>query len=181
MSRLLACASNYLGRTAVVLDNNAFSYETVLSAADAIRSDLTRKLRNPASAPSPSTSPTASAGTRTAATAPPRVGLYAAPGPEYLAATWAVWQAGGIVVPLATSHPPSELSYVCQDAGVSAVRPSSPRPGIPAGHHSTPAGCRTAAATAAEGHCYWSCSRGRQRHWQRQRTGVRDRSAAAAA
>jgi non-ribosomal peptide synthetase component F len=54
-------------------------------------------------------------------TTPPRVGLYAAPGAEYLAGTLAIWQAGGIVVPLATSHPQRELEYVLQDAGISAV------------------------------------------------------------
>lgn len=53
--------------------------------------------------------------------APPRIGLYAAPGAEYVAGTLAIWQAGGIVVPLATSHPQRELAYVLQDAGISAV------------------------------------------------------------
>ncbi|EFJ50094.1 hypothetical protein VOLCADRAFT_104041 [Volvox carteri f. nagariensis] len=90
------------------------SYESILIAADAISVELCKKLRNPAKTASGSVSDTV-------LDTPPRVGLYAAPGPEYLAATWAVWQAGGIVVPLATSHPPPELSYVCQDAGVSAV------------------------------------------------------------
>ncbi len=52
---------------------------------------------------------------------PPRIGLYAAPGAEYVAGTFAIWQAGGIVVPLATSHPKKELEYVIQDAGISAV------------------------------------------------------------
>lgn len=51
----------------------------------------------------------------------PRIGLVAAPGPEYVAATWAIWQAGGIAVPLATSHPARELQYVLEDAGISQV------------------------------------------------------------
>ncbi len=37
------------------------------------------------------------------------------------AGTLGIWQAGGIAVPLATSHPPPELDYVLQDAGLSAV------------------------------------------------------------
>jgi malonyl-CoA/methylmalonyl-CoA synthetase len=52
----------------------------------------------------------------------PRLGVYAAPGPHYVAATWATWLAGGIAVPLAVSHPPHELEYVMRDAGISAVR-----------------------------------------------------------
>jgi malonyl-CoA/methylmalonyl-CoA synthetase len=32
-----------------------------------------------------------------------------------------VWKSGGIVVPLATSHPPRELSYVLADAGIKTV------------------------------------------------------------
>ncbi|KAG2443494.1 hypothetical protein HXX76_001847 [Chlamydomonas incerta] len=107
MSKLLARASKNVGRTAVISNKQAFSYDQLLHAAEAIRADLAKKLVTAKSGAAPS--------------APPRVGLYAAPGPEYLAATWAVWQAGGIVVPLATSHPPPELSYVCGDAGVAAI------------------------------------------------------------
>ncbi|GIL63407.1 hypothetical protein Vafri_17443 [Volvox africanus] len=113
MSKLLARAGRNLGRTAIVSNKQIYSYDNLLTAADAINSELSKKLRNPASR--------ANVGATDVPDRPPRVGLYAAPGPEYLAATWAVWQAGGIVVPLATSHPPPELSYVCQDAGLSAV------------------------------------------------------------
>jgi acyl-CoA synthetase (AMP-forming)/AMP-acid ligase II len=52
----------------------------------------------------------------------PRVGIYAEPGMQYVAATWATWMAGGVAVPLAVSHPPHELDYVIRDAGISAVR-----------------------------------------------------------
>lgn len=52
----------------------------------------------------------------------PRIGVYAEPGAGYVAATWASWMAGGIAVPLAVSHPPQELQYVLEDAGVSRVR-----------------------------------------------------------
>ncbi|GIL75510.1 hypothetical protein Vretifemale_5226 [Volvox reticuliferus] len=113
MSKLLARASRSLGRPAIVSNKQIYSYENLLTAAEVISAELGKKLRNSAVRAKPN-------GTGVP-DRPPRVGLYAAPGPEYLAATWAVWQAGGIVVPLATSHPPPELSYVCQDAGVSAV------------------------------------------------------------
>lgn len=51
----------------------------------------------------------------------PRIGVYAEPGFGYVAGTWAAWLAGGVAVPLATSHPAAELDYVLRDAGVSAV------------------------------------------------------------
>eukprot|EP00879_Flechtneria_rotunda_P026757 GHRR01028580.1.p1 GENE.GHRR01028580.1~~GHRR01028580.1.p1 ORF type:complete len:272 (+),score=74.94 GHRR01028580.1:288-1103(+) len=51
----------------------------------------------------------------------PRVGIYAEPGPHYVAATWATWLSGGIAVPLAVTHPPHELDYVIRDAGISLV------------------------------------------------------------
>jgi acyl-CoA synthetase (AMP-forming)/AMP-acid ligase II len=54
----------------------------------------------------------------------PRVGIYAEPGMQYAAATWATWMAGGVAVPLAVSHPPHELDYVIRDAGISAVSSS---------------------------------------------------------
>jgi len=52
----------------------------------------------------------------------PRVGIYFKPGVEYVAATWATWMAGGIVVPLATSHTETELQHVIEDAGIRVVR-----------------------------------------------------------
>jgi len=52
---------------------------------------------------------------------PPRIGLYATPGVEYAVGTLAIWQSGGIAVPLGTSFPPAELSYLFQDAGIGLV------------------------------------------------------------
>ena len=50
-----------------------------------------------------------------------RVALIAPAGFAYVAAQWGIWRAGGVVVPLATSHPPAELEYTIHDADVSAV------------------------------------------------------------
>ena len=38
------------------------------------------------------------------------------PGNDYVIAQWAIWRAGGIAVPLCTTHPPPELEYVIDDA-----------------------------------------------------------------
>jgi malonyl-CoA/methylmalonyl-CoA synthetase len=40
---------------------------------------------------------------------------------EYVAVQWGVWRAGGLGVPLATSHPPAELAFVLEDADPEAV------------------------------------------------------------
>ena len=43
------------------------------------------------------------------------------PGWDYVVALWAIWRAGGIAVPMATSHPPNELAYVLDDADPEVV------------------------------------------------------------
>ena len=50
-----------------------------------------------------------------------RVAFRVAPGFEYAAVQRGIWRAGGVAVPLATSHPPPELDYVIRDSGASVV------------------------------------------------------------
>ncbi|MGH7504239.1 MAG: acyl-CoA synthetase, partial [Longimicrobiales bacterium] len=50
-----------------------------------------------------------------------RVAFLVAPGVTHVAVLWGIWRAGGIAVPLATSHPPAELAYVLRDAGADVV------------------------------------------------------------
>lgn len=50
-----------------------------------------------------------------------RVCYLVPPGWHYTAVQWSVWRAGGLGVPLATSHPPAELAYVLDDADPEAV------------------------------------------------------------
>ncbi len=45
-----------------------------------------------------------------------RVCFLVPPGWDYAAVQWGIWRAGGVAVPLATSHPPAELAYVLDDA-----------------------------------------------------------------
>jgi malonyl-CoA/methylmalonyl-CoA synthetase len=59
---------------------------------------------------------------------------------SYVAVQWGVWRAGGIAVPLATSHPPAEWEYVLRDASAEvavaapdfadALRPAAERVGV---------------------------------------------------
>jgi malonyl-CoA/methylmalonyl-CoA synthetase len=50
-----------------------------------------------------------------------RVAFLIPPGFEHVVVQWGIWRAGGIAVPLATSHPASELEYVIADSGASIV------------------------------------------------------------
>jgi malonyl-CoA/methylmalonyl-CoA synthetase len=50
-----------------------------------------------------------------------RVAFFVSPSFAYAAVQRGVWRAGGVAVPLATSHPPPELEYVIRDAGASVV------------------------------------------------------------
>ena len=50
-----------------------------------------------------------------------RVALLIEPGAGWVVATWAIWRAGGHVVPLALSHPEPELEHVLTDSDVSAI------------------------------------------------------------
>ncbi|KAL6755300.1 hypothetical protein V8C86DRAFT_2678839 [Haematococcus lacustris] len=97
---LLRRASLRLSRPAIVHQGKTVSYGELASAAERLSGKMSVEL---------------------AGRQQPRIGLHAAPGPEYAIATLAIWQCGGIAVPLATSHPASELSYVLQDAGVTMV------------------------------------------------------------
>ena len=50
-----------------------------------------------------------------------RVALLLPPSVDYVVAQWAVWRAGGVVVPLCITHPAPELAHVIDDAAVSSV------------------------------------------------------------
>ena len=45
-----------------------------------------------------------------------RIAFLVAPSFDYVRLQWGIWMAGGIAVPLCTSHPPPELDYVLADA-----------------------------------------------------------------
>jgi malonyl-CoA/methylmalonyl-CoA synthetase len=50
-----------------------------------------------------------------------RVAFLVPAGARYAAIQWGIWRAGGIAVPLATSHPPAELDYAIRDSGAEVV------------------------------------------------------------
>jgi malonyl-CoA/methylmalonyl-CoA synthetase len=50
-----------------------------------------------------------------------RIGYMVGPGFEYIACQWAIWQAGGVAVPLCISHPLPAISYTLANSQTSTV------------------------------------------------------------
>jgi malonyl-CoA/methylmalonyl-CoA synthetase len=50
-----------------------------------------------------------------------RVAFMVSPGFAYVQTQWAIWQAGGVAVPLCITYPPPSLQYVIEDTGASIV------------------------------------------------------------
>ncbi|MEQ9425625.1 MAG: acyl-CoA synthetase [Cyclobacteriaceae bacterium] len=50
-----------------------------------------------------------------------RVGFLVAPGFDYVKVQWGIWKAGGIAVPLSTTHPSEALQHVIDDAQISLL------------------------------------------------------------
>jgi malonyl-CoA/methylmalonyl-CoA synthetase len=65
-----------------------------------------------------------------------RVAFLVPPSFAYVAVQRGIWRAGGVAVPLATSHPAAELEYVIRDAGAAVVvaEPSHAEPLTPLAH-----------------------------------------------
>lgn len=50
-----------------------------------------------------------------------RVAFLVEPGGAFVAVLWGIWEAGGVAVPLAVSHPPAEHRHVLTDSGAEAI------------------------------------------------------------
>jgi malonyl-CoA/methylmalonyl-CoA synthetase len=108
----LSRAGQWPDRVAIVAPEGEFTYGDLVAATALAAARLgTSMTLPPPHGPDPAVEPDA----------PPRVALLAPPGWDFVTAQWAIWAAGGMVVPLATSHPTPELEYVLDDALPSAV------------------------------------------------------------
>src|SRR5438034_11522973 len=97
---LIARASHHGDRTAILAPEGLFTYRDLLDASARVAAclldgahDLHEK----------------------------RVAFLTLPGFEYPAVQWGIWRAGGIAVPLCTSHPRPELEYAILDADADIV------------------------------------------------------------
>jgi malonyl-CoA/methylmalonyl-CoA synthetase len=88
------------GRVALLTSGGRFTYGDLLDASASVATALLGDASDLAEA---------------------RVAFLVPPGFDYAAVQWGVWRAGGIAVPLATSHPPAELDHAIGDSGASVV------------------------------------------------------------
>src|SRR6266571_2387007 len=92
---IVARALSHLDHTAVVAAEGTFTYRDLSEASERVAACLLDGRADLAEA---------------------RVALLAPAGWHYVATQWGIWRAGGVAVPLATSHPPAELEHVIRDA-----------------------------------------------------------------
>ncbi len=97
---LLARSRRHSERTAIVATEGTFTYRDLCAASRKVASALLHG---------------------TADLAEKRVAFLIPASFNFVAVLWGIWQAGGIAVPLAVSHPSAELEYVIADADADIV------------------------------------------------------------
>ena len=97
---LIQRAETFADHTAVIDGEEAFTYAQLLADSAAVASCLLDGAADLAEA---------------------RVAFLTPGGYHYVATQWGVWRAGGVAVPLATSHPKPELAYMIEDSGATIV------------------------------------------------------------
>ena len=97
---LVARARNYAARTAIVAAEGTFTYADLLDASARVAASLLDGRGDLREA---------------------RVAFLVPPGFQYAAVQWGIWRAGGVAVPLAVSHPATELEYVIRDSDAEIV------------------------------------------------------------
>ena len=100
MISLINQAGKYGDKTAILADGKQYSYRQLLSASSSFAGDLLLDNDDLHEA---------------------RVGFMVNPGFDYVKVQWAIWQAGGIAVPLCLTHPLPSLQYVLEDTNATIV------------------------------------------------------------
>lgn len=91
---------NQPNATAIISDNQSYSYQELHTESQAFANLL---LEN------------------TTDLSESRVAFMVVPGFDYVKVQWAIWQAGGVAVPLCTTHPIASLRYVIEDTGTTIL------------------------------------------------------------
>jgi len=97
---LIRRAHGFASRTAIIAPEGTFTYDDLRQASCLVASALLDGRPDLSEA---------------------RVAFLVPPGFTYVAAQWGIWRAGGIAVPLCTSHPRPELEYVIEDSAADIV------------------------------------------------------------
>lgn len=100
MLALFQKVENHISDRAIISNDHMYSYETLLSGSRQFASLLLEG--------KPTLNET-------------RVAFMVNPGFDYVKVQWAIWQAGGIAVPLCLSHPLPSLQYVIEDTEAAVI------------------------------------------------------------
>ncbi len=95
MIEFLARAAAHSERSAILAPEGHFTYQDLLDASAVAATRLLTGLED---------------------LEDERICYLVPPGWDYVVTQWAVWRAGAVGVPMATSHPPAELAYTLDDA-----------------------------------------------------------------
>ena len=97
---LISAAQAHGDRLALVAPEGTFTYADLVQSATRVAAALLGDRRD---------------------LAEERVAFLVPPGERYVALQWGIWSAGGVSVPLCTSHPRGELEHVVTDSGASVL------------------------------------------------------------
>jgi malonyl-CoA/methylmalonyl-CoA synthetase len=92
--------SNHKNKTAIIHHQQSYTFEDLLNESTSIAAHLLNQNYD---------------------LKEQRVAFMVNPGFDYVATQWAIWRAGGVVVPLCISHPLSSLKYVIEDTDSSII------------------------------------------------------------
>jgi malonyl-CoA/methylmalonyl-CoA synthetase len=95
---------------AIIDSQGVYTYKALVAAASSLSSALQAQR-----APAPPVD------------RPPRIAFMCSRDNTYVQSQLAVWHSGAIAVPIAESHPPSEIEYVLRDCGACAVMSDGPK------------------------------------------------------
>ncbi len=94
MLPFLVQANNYKNSTAIYSDGRAFTYQELINQSEQLANIILNGGKDLNEA---------------------RVAFMVNPGFDYVQSLWAIWQAGGVAVPLCITHPLPSLAYVLDD------------------------------------------------------------------
>ena len=100
MISIIQKSVKYADNTAIIVHDKQFTYRELLDASKSFAGDLLLEIDDLHEA---------------------RVGFMVDPGFDYVKVQWAIWQAGGIAVPLCLTHPLPSLQYVIEDTNATIL------------------------------------------------------------
>ena len=98
--KIINNATNNLSHRAIIADGKNYSYAELLNASQQFAMQLLNGQKD---------------------LKEERVAFMISPGFDYVKVQWAIWQAGGVAVPLCLSHPLPSLQYVIEDTEATIV------------------------------------------------------------